>query len=242
MDFSIVIPALNEKTRLPPFLLALAKKLQEEPLNAEIIVVDDGGREGDYQAYLKTASSINNLPVKIVRHDKNQGKGAAIQTGFRNASGNWIGFVDADGSTSPQEIVRVIKTALSSPDSDGLFASRILMLGYNVDRRLIRHLSGRIFTTLAWIFLDIPVYDSQCGCKFFKKDKILPFLRLCQEQGYLLDLELIAIGYLSKLNFLEVPINWRHIPGSKVNLLSDSLKMALGILKIRSRLKKLKLL
>lgn len=242
MDFSIIIPAFNEKNRLPPFLSDLAENLKEAPLSAEILVVDDGSREEDYQAYLKTASLISNPPVKVIRHDKNQGKGAATQTGFKNASGNWVGLVDADGSTGPREILRLIKTTLSSPDYDGIFGSRIVMLGYNVDRRFIRHLTGRIFTTLAWLFLGIPVYDSQCGCKFFKKNKILPFLHLCQEQGYLLDLELIAIGYLSKLNFLEIPINWRHIPGSKVNLFTDSLKMALGVLKIRGRLKKLKLL
>lgn len=236
MDISIIVPAYNEKKRLPPYLADLVLSIKKSGINGEIIVVDDGGTDDNYRSYLEIAESINDLPVKVVRHQKNKGKGAAIQTGFNEAEGKWIGFADADGATSADEVVRLVKIALSSNGIDGVFGSRVKMLGYNVERGFLRHLSGRIFTSLAFHMLHIPFYDSQCGCKFFRRSTCLPFLKMCEEQGWLLDIEIITLGYLNKLNFLEVPISWKDIPGSKVRLIKDSIKMAIGVWKIRKRL------
>lgn len=241
-DFSIIIPTFNEKDRLPSFLSDLAGEISKSNLNGEIIIVDDGSTQENHKTYLKSIEAISQAAIKVLRHAKNKGKGAAIQTGFAASRADVIGFCDADGATSSQEVVRLLRIALSSPELDGVFGSRILMLGYTIDRRLIRHLSGRIFTTLAYLFFRIPVYDSQCGCKFFRKSRILPFLKMCKEEGYLFDIELIAIGYLNKLNFIEMPISWVDIPGSKVHLLKDGFEMGMGILRIRKNLSQLGLL
>lgn len=236
MDFSIVIPAFNEKERLSSFLFNLTEEISKSNLNGEIIIVDDGSRKDDYRYYLNIISRLNNASVRILRHPRNMGKGAAIKTGFKDAKGTWIGFVDADGAISSKEVMRLLKIALSSTDLDGIFGSRVMMLGYNIDRKFMRHLGGRILTTLLYFFLRIPVYDSQCGYKIFRASKILPLINICKEQGYLLDLELITIGYRNKLNFLEVPISWKDIPGGKVNLMIDGWKMLMGLWRIRKRL------
>ena len=88
MDFSIIIPAFNEKDRLPKFLLSLVNDLNKINLNGEIIIVDDGSRNQDYQSYL-TLQKTENIPIVILRHQRNLGKGAAIQTGFKVAKGAW---------------------------------------------------------------------------------------------------------------------------------------------------------
>ncbi|MHC4268248.1 MAG: glycosyltransferase [Planctomycetota bacterium] len=239
MDFSIVIPAFNEGKRLPSFLYDLIGCIRKTNLNGEIIVVDDGSTDEGCQSYLGDMISSNQIPVHIIRHKENIGKGAAIRTGFNKAKGTWIGFVDADGATSPQEVLRIIQTGLSSDDLDGVFGSRIRMLGYSIDRSLIKHLRGRFFITLMNIMINIPFYDSQCGCKFFRRSKCLPTIELCREEGWLLDIELLAIGYRNKMNFLEIPIEWKDIPGSKVRFLRDSYKMLVGGWRIRNRLKKM---
>lgn len=239
MDFSIIIPAFNEKGRLPPFLSALVEEISQTSYKAEIIIVDDGGSKENHQVYLNAVSSINSLPIKLIRNDKNRGKGAAIQDGFKRASGTWIGFVDADGATSPSEIIRLIKIALTSNNLDGVFGARVRMLGHKIDRSLKRHLGGRFFATLCYLFLPVPVYDSQCGCKFFKHSKILPLLELCQEKKYLFDYEIISLGYFNQLRFIEVPIDWSDVAGSKVHFIRDAIKMIFGILKLSKRVKKL---
>jgi glycosyltransferase involved in cell wall biosynthesis len=239
MDFSIIIPAFNEKTRLPQFLVELVNEISIANINCEIIIVDDGSAEDHYQIYLKSINRLSQVPINIIRHSKNMGKGASILSGFKKASGTWIGFIDADGATSPKDVLRILNIALPSDELDGVFASRIRMLGFNIERPFLRHLSGRIFATLTGVLLNIPIYDSQCGCKFFRKSKILPYLNLCKEQGYLFDIELISICYFKKLNLLEIPINWADQPGGKVNLINDGFKMAVGIFRIRERIKKM---
>lgn len=238
-QFSLIIPAFNEKERLPQFLFSLSEEIIKSNLIGEVIIVDDGSAEEHQKAYLELVNSIRNIDIKVIRHDKNRGKGAAIQTGFRVAAGDWIGFVDADGSTSSEEIMRLIKIAVSSENLDGVFGSRIRMLGYNIKRKLLRHIFGRIFVTLVHNLLNIPMYDFQCGFKFFRRIKISPFLEICKEQGYLFDLELVSIGYLNNLNFLEVPISWSDVPGSKIHLIRDGFRMFFGIFCIRGRLAKI---
>ena len=214
----------------------LAKTMAGEDLSGELVIVDDGSTDCDYKSNAELVNSVNGVPINLLRHKKNKGKGAAVQTGFKEAKGTWIGFVDADGATAPEEILRLVKLGLSSKDLDGVFGSRIRMLGHNVDRKALRHYVGRVFATLASLLLAIPIYDSQCGCKFFRKSRILPILDICHEQGWLLDIELITIGYHKKLNFLEVPISWKDVPGAKIHLFKASLRMAYELLKMRKRL------
>ena len=234
MNFSIIIPAFNEKERLPPFMLSLVTQMQKISLKGEIIIVDDGGSNDDYLSYLKL-TKISNVPVRVIRHNRNLGKGAAIKTGFKSAEGAWVGFADADGATPSYEVIRLAEIAYAS-NLDGVFGSRILMLGYAVNRRLARHLCGRVFATLVDMIFKIPIYDSQCGCKFFKKSKIVSFLELCAEKGYLFDIELIAMGHSNGLTFMEVPVSWKEMPKGKVHFIKDGLKMVFGLLSIRRRL------
>lgn len=235
MDFSIVIPAFNEKERLSGFFLSLVDALSRINLEGEIIIVDDGSREEDHRSYL-SLQDRHDVPVTILRHPKNLGKGAAIKTGFEAAKGDWIGFVDADGATPAGEAARLIGIAVPSRDFDGVFGSRILMLGYKIKRKFIRYLSGRIFTTLVYLFFRIPVYDPQCGCKFFRRSRILPLFGLLREKGYLFDIEMIALGHEKKLNFLEVPVSWEEVPGGKLHFFKDGLKMLIGLFRIKRRL------
>jgi len=236
MNFSIIIPAFNEGHRLPAFLKDLSKELTASRWKGEIIVVDDGSRLSDVKIYQELISSLPHPQIKYVRLDPNQGKGAAIKHGFKQALGEWVGFADADGSTSASEVLRLAQIATES-SVDGVFGSRVKMLGYHIERKLIRHVTGRIFITWVSCILHVSVYDSQCGCKFFRKNKVMGFIDRCKEKGFLLDLELIVLGLKNNLKYIEVPIHWKEIPGSKVNILTDGIKMFWEILRIKRHLK-----
>jgi glycosyltransferase involved in cell wall biosynthesis len=236
LKFSIIIPAFNERERLPLFLSSLKKELVKESLGGEIIIVDDGSSLKDHHVYAGLTEEKGALQVRLLRHEQNKGKGEALRTGFRSAQGEWVGFTDADGSTSAGEILRLLKVALSSPVLDGVFGSRIRMLGYDVKRLFKRHILGRFFATAAYHFTRVPVYDSQCGCKFFRRAKIMPLFALSKETGYLFDLELLSLGHHRGLKFLEVPISWKEVPGSKVRMLRDGVKMVGGLFRLRRNL------
>ncbi|HPN88067.1 MAG TPA: glycosyltransferase [Candidatus Omnitrophota bacterium] len=236
-DFSIIIPCYNEGDRLKPFLVDLIHQMKDFKFFGEIILVDDGSAKKDKEIYAQVIEDINSPNIKLIHLNSNQGKGSAVRHGFELAEGRWIGFVDADGATNAKEVFRLLFLALQSSHLSGVFASRILMFGYHVHRSTLRHLTGRIFVTLVDKILHIPVYDSQCGCKFFKRNDIMFFLPVCQEKGFLFDLEIIAFGYYRGLKFLEVPVDWTDIKGSKVNVVIDSIKMFLGLWRIKKRIK-----
>ncbi|MBF0521483.1 MAG: glycosyltransferase [Candidatus Omnitrophica bacterium] len=239
-DFSLVIPAYNEGDRLEVFLKELVLQMKGSHLSGEIIVVDDGSLEKDRNAYQRMIQDINSSDVRLVSLDKNSGKGYAIRHGFHLADARWVGFADADGAICAEEVFRLLSFALHSSGFSGVFGARILMLGYQIQRSLLRHLFGRVFVTCVTCILGIPVYDPQCGCKFFLKKDIVDFLPFCQEKGYLLDLELIAFGLGKKLKFLEIPINWNDVKGSKVRLFSDGIGMLKDLWRIKKRADRLK--
>ena len=239
LQFSLIIPAFNEAERLSAFLPQLVREMKMADMMGELLLVDDGSFPQEHQAYLDMIRYLSsNSLIKLIKHEKNQGKGAAIKSGFEAAQGHWVGFADADGATSPQEIIRLLKFALSSQEYSGVFGSRIRMLGYSIERKLLRHLTGRIFVTLASNLLQIHMYDPQCGCKFFLKKDIMETLGTCRERGFLLDIELIAKCLKNGLKFIEVPISWEDKAGSKVSVLSDGLKMFWGLLRIKRSLQK----
>ncbi len=112
------------------------------------------------------------------------------------------------------------------------------MLGRKVDRSFLRHLYGRVFATASSLSLKLPVYDTQCGLKIvpsqiFQNGKA-PF----EERGFAFDLELLVALVDGGFSIQEIPIDWTHVSGSKINLIRDSLAMYLSLNRIsRNRTK-----
>ena len=105
LALSIVIPAYNEATRLPPTLVAARRFLDADGRRAEIIVVDDGSRD-DTSVRVREAGAEDGR-IRLVRLPQNRGKGYAVRTGVMNAVGARVLFADADGSTPFAELRRL---------------------------------------------------------------------------------------------------------------------------------------
>jgi glycosyltransferase involved in cell wall biosynthesis len=102
VDLSIVVPAYNEELRLSPTLARLHRYLSTQPLRYEIIVVDDGSKDGTCALVEKTATEMPNL--RLVRQTPNRGKGAAVRMGMLAARGQIRVMCDADGSMPPEQL------------------------------------------------------------------------------------------------------------------------------------------
>jgi len=99
MKLSVIIPIYNEKNTL----VEIVRRVQEVPIEKEIILVDDGSTNG-------TAKICQELKgVRVLHHEKNQGKGAAIRTGLKQASGDYILIQDADLEYDPDEYLTLLK-------------------------------------------------------------------------------------------------------------------------------------
>src|SRR4051812_28070786 len=101
-EYSVVIPAYNEEDRLEPTIREAVDYFRARQIGAEIVVVDDGSRDGTSALVLKLAAEFNE--IRLIRLARNRGKGHAVRSGVVNAEGQFILFADADGSTPMHEI------------------------------------------------------------------------------------------------------------------------------------------
>jgi dolichyl-phosphate beta-glucosyltransferase len=232
VDISIVIPAYNEQWRLPSALIDTIDYMDAEKKNYEIIIVDDGSHD-DTCAVIKKFEKIRSQ-VKLITLPENKGKGHAVRFGMLNSKGKKVLFADADGSTPISEIERLEKAIQNG--ADVAFGSRAL-LSENTSVKTVwyRKFIGRLFNWFVTTLVLPGVKDTQCGFKMFSR-KAADFIFTRQTfDGFNFDVELLFIARQAGFNVQEVSVNWTNVPGSKVNLIKDSLKMLYGLFLIRVR-------
>lgn len=237
VDISVVIPAFNEELRLPPTLIQCIDHLEQEGLSYEIIVVDDGSRDG-------TAEMVRRFQrirpqIMLIRLPRNRGKGHAVRTGALNSHGDLVLIADADGSTPFPELSR-LQRPIEEGRADVAFGSRALAdQGVVVAAKWYRRIIGRVFNALVTTLALPGVKDTQCGFKLFTKRAARELFSRQSLDGYAFDVEVLYLARRLGLSFVEVPVNWRAIAGSKVNLLTDPIKMFVQIIIIVLRHHKL---
>jgi dolichyl-phosphate beta-glucosyltransferase len=241
-----VIPAYNEGYRLCSFLEEwAATAAQHNTIRVAGIVVDDGSRDTDAQRHAQAVETANRAlssgtchQLRYLHAAHNQGKGASIRWGWREAAGDadWFGFVDADGALPAREFWRL---ASSLPDSgaDVVCGSRIKMAGHTIERSLFRHLQGRAFATAVDELFHLGMYDTQCGLKFFRASLLRPILPTLQESRWLLDVELLARLQRSGARCLEVPVDCLQRGRSSLVFGVDSVRMFVRLVRLRQRLR-----
>jgi glycosyltransferase involved in cell wall biosynthesis len=224
---------------LGPFLKNLCTGL---PGHYEVLVSDDGSLESERQA-LRSVVSAAQARVgdggPVIRDplftQKNTGKGGAVLRGWDAAvEADVLAFADADGAVGLDEILRA-EAFFRSGKFDALFANRVKMLGRTVERSLKRHFAGRVFATLVSNVAQVPAYDTQCGLKLVRRaafEKIRPYQ---ETLGFAFDVEFCLLLLKFGFRVIEFPVDWRDVPGSKVNLLRDSWRMAREVFRIRRR-------
>jgi len=243
--FALIIPAYRESERLPGYLASLLQgfALDSGIRTAEVTihVVDDGSPPADFERTRNAIEGLNRefgKNIELWRLEENQGKGGAILNGWRRVDGaEYYAFSDADGAVPAGEIIRMMHQSMGSEVPKAWFASRVVMLGRQVERRFKRHLVGRIFASLVGVLIEPGVYDSQCGFKIIPGPLLLPVLGRLQGNRYAFDVELLAALRQNGCCVEEFPVDWQDIPGSKVRLLRDSLMMFCSLWQIHKRIK-----
>jgi dolichyl-phosphate beta-glucosyltransferase len=231
-ELSIVIPAYNEQARLEPTLWTYLPYFRSRKEPFELIVVDDGSLDATTSIVERIANTAPE--VRLIRLAENRGKGYAVRSGVVNARGRLILFADADGATAPEEFARLY-SALGS-GADVAIGSRALKARtVAVRTRLHRRIIGRAFHALVRLCGADDLADTQCGFKLFRGPVAQVLFSRMRINGFSFDVEVLMMARLCGFSVAEVPVNWIHQPGSRINLATDSIRMAWELLQIRTR-------
>jgi glycosyltransferase involved in cell wall biosynthesis len=206
---SVVIPVYNERDSI----LDIVAAVQQLPIDKQIIIVDDGSTDGTRERLQQFADTPG---VEVFLHSVNQGKGAALQSGFYLAEGDIVIVQDADREYSPQEILHVIKPILMK-QADVVYGSRYLA-GTSRDSK-IHQWGNSMLTSLSNIVNGTKLTDMETCYKAFRRD-ILRSVRI-QQRRFGFEPEITAKLARSGIKIVEVPISYSsrsHSEGKKIGI------------------------
>ncbi|MEM1582444.1 MAG: glycosyltransferase family 2 protein [Candidatus Bathyarchaeia archaeon] len=221
-SISVIIPAYNEEETIGYVIEETTKVMDSLGLPYEIIVVDDGSID-------RTRERAGNYKVKVLSNGVNRGKGYALRKGFRNAQGNIIITIDADGSHNPEEIPLLIKPILNGADI--VAGSRFLGNGKDHTPKL--HLFGnKLINTTIMVLTRKLITDSQTGLRAIKKE-VLQKINL-ESDRFEIETEITVKGLKNGFKYQEVPINCRRRENgkSRIRIISDGIKIFKTIIKL----------
>jgi glycosyltransferase involved in cell wall biosynthesis len=229
---SVVIPAFNEAARLPRSLELILEHVRASGRTYEVIVVDDGSRDST----VATVEAMNEegAGIRLVRHQVNIGKGAAVRTGVLASKGGIVLFTDADLST-PISDSELLISAIEG-GADVAIGSRA------IDRRLVevrqpiyRETMGRIFNLFVQALLLPGLHDTQCGFKAFRGEVGRELFGAMISRGFDFDPEVLCRARRRGLVIKEIPVHWRNSADTRVSAVRDSTQMFAALFRIRRR-------
>ncbi len=203
---SIVIPAFNEEKTIESILDRL-ESVDFGDIQKEIIIVDDGSKDGTALILKKYQDKY-----KVIRHQINSGKGAAVRAGFKEASGDFIVVQDADLEYDPKDIKRMVDYAREKK-ADVVYGSRRLgdLKTKNLKAGWFYHLGGRFLTIFTNLLYGIKITDEPTCYKMISRD-VLKKINL-RSTGFEFCPEITAKIARQRIPIYEIPIS--YIPRSK---------------------------
>jgi len=223
---AIVIPCYNEEARLKPEVFI---DFARQNPSLHFIFVNDGSRDAT-SAVLKQLADQIPTQSTVIDNTINQGKAGVVRQGVLHVIDKMeqeiVGFWDADLATPLPSVLAMIEVLEGNSELWMTFGARVQLLGRHIERKPHRHYLGRVFATCVSVMLRLPIYDTQCGAKLFRRNSSLrklfaqPFV-----SRWIFDVEIIA-------RFMKLPASerpaaaaaiyeyplpvWKDIDGSKV--------------------------
>ncbi len=233
---SFVIPAHNEEARLPQSLERLEAYLRGLPYGVELIIVDDGSADRTHAIAAGFAGGLPaNARLEVLRHEVNQGKGAAIRDGCLAASGQYVAFMDADLACPPEDSAKLL--AAMEQGADVAIGSRIQPDGSDMraSQPPARRLAGWLFTFVRRLLVLRDIVDTQCPLKGFTRDAAQAIFSRQRLSGWAFDAEIIDLARRLGYRVEVVPVRWTHQEGSRLSLRpSQGFQVMRDLIRLRS--------
>ena len=238
-DTCIVVPCYNEARRLRPEEFVSFAAAERRLF---FYLVNDGSTDDTGTVIDRIVSRIPDRAFHL-ELKTNHGKAEAVRQGMIQAAHqvpvDFVGYWDADLSTPLSEVGYLSDGFNRDPSTMAVFGSRVRRLGTDIVRNPWRHYLGRAFSTCASLSLGLPVYDSQCGAKIFRKEFVAPLFSEPFLTDWLFDVEILARmrslygPERTRRSVYEAPLHeWREMGGSKIPFM-QFLKGPIDLLRIQ---------
>jgi len=230
---SLVLACYNEAQILEASFAEIRQTLEELGRPFEVIFVDDVSRDRTREILRALVAAHPELDLKLILHERNEGRGATVTDGFRAARGEIAGYLDVDLEVHCRylpSLVRAIEQGADVATVRRIYAFQIL--------RLDRYLMSRGYSFLVRRLLGVDLLDTETGFKFFRRERLLPVLDQIRDPGWFWDTEFMVRALHRGLRIVEIPGAYlrRYDKTSTVHGLRDTAEYFLKLLSFRRQL------
>lgn len=232
---SIVIPAYNEERRLPPTLERLFTYLPTLGVSYEIIIVDDGSKDGTVAMVRDLAHKHPEL--KIIADGINRGRAPAVKHGILQANGELILEIDSDGSVADEAIGRCLEAFTADSELDAVFGSREM----KGSRIIVWQPPLRVFLGYGFLYLTRVLFlmwnitDFALGFKMFKRAAAHDIFARQYEPFIVAEAEIIYVTARRGHRFIEIPVTWTDDADSRIKPFREIVRSLIGLSRILVR-------
>ncbi len=233
-ELSVIIPAYNEEKRIKKTVEFTLQFLNEQKIEHEIIVVDDGSTDQTKQVIEGVRKNTGN--IRFIELEKNCGKGCAVKKGVESSNGRYILFTDADNSTPIEEFIKLFKKMRDSKANIAIGSRYLQESDVQIRQPGYRIFIGRMCNFLIRLFVITGFQDTQCGFKLFEHEAAKTVFSYQKVKRFAFDIEILVIAKNKGYKVVEVPVSWLNSLESRVRPFKDSLRTLRDLVYIKLNL------
>jgi glycosyltransferase AglD len=231
---SLVLACYNEAEHLRGSFAEIRDTLERAGWPFEVVFVDDASEDGTPAILDEIVKGHGQLDLRVIRHERNRGRGATVADGFRAARGDVAGYLDVDLEVHCRYVPSLVRAIEKGADIATLRRVYALQV-----RSLDRYVMSRGYSFLVRRLLGVTFRDTETGFKFFRRKAVLPLLDEIEDAGWFWDTEFMVRAARRGLKVVEVPGAYirREDKTSTVRGVRDSVRYFLALLRFRRRLR-----
>ena len=226
---SVIMPAYNEARNIAGNLRETVETLSAMDCDFEVILVDDGSSDLTYLQAAKTIA-VSPTRLRVIRYDRNLGKGNALMCGFSYARGEYIVFLDADMDLHPRQLPRFFQI-MQERSADAVVGSKFHRES-RVEYPAVRRMYSTVYYGLVRLLFGLPLKDTQTGIKLFKAELLRRVFAKVLVKRFAFDIEVLANAHRLGYRIVDAPVTLtfsRKFGRVKMHDVIDVLKDTLAI-------------